>query len=276
MGGAAARWEAALAEWAWPPAIRAAAPADPWSLGPEELDGQRRRTSDHLSPADVAAREALPRRGTVLDVGCGTGASSAPLRQLASRVTGVDQSGAMLEAFADRIGEDPGLLRRLVGGAPAVRTVRGVWPEVAGEVEVADVVVAHNVLYNVTNDVAGFVTALSDHARHTVVVALTARHPLHWVNPYAEALHGIRRPSEPTADLAADVVRETTGATPTLLTWTEQVEPPPDTGAFLRVIARRSCARPDQHDELRTILHRIPPPTTRGMAAVVWPGAAAA
>lgn len=272
MGGAAARWEAALAEWAWPPAIRAAAPADPWSLGPDELDGQRRRTSDHLSPADVAAREALPRRGTVLDVGCGTGASSAPLRQLASRVTGVDQSGAMLEAFAARTEEDPGLLRRLAGGAPAVRTVQGVWPDVAGEVEAADVVVAHNVLYNVTSDVAGFVTALTDHAGHRVVLALTARHPLHWVNPYAEALHGIRRPSEPTADLAADVVRESTGATPMLLTWNEQVEPPPDAEAFLRVVARRSCARPDQLDELRTILHRIPPPTTREMAALVWPG----
>jgi SAM-dependent methyltransferase len=275
MDGAAARWEAALAEWAWPPPIRAAAPADPWSLGPEELDGQRRRASDHLSPADVAAREELPRRGTVLDVGCGTGASSAPLRQLASRVTGVDQSRAMLGAFADRMGAKPGLLRRLVGGAPDVRTVQGVWPDVAGEVEPADVVVAHNVLYNVTSDVAGFVAALTEHARHLVVVALTARHPLHWVNPYAEALHGIRRPSEPTADLAADVVRETTGATPTMLAWTEQVEPPPDPEAFLRVVARRSCARSDQLDELRTILHRIPPPTTREMAAIVWPGTAA-
>ncbi len=275
MGGAATRWEAALAEWAWPQEIRAAAPADPWSLGPEELDGQRRRTSDHLSPADVAASEALPRCGTVLDVGCGTGASSTPLRQGASRVTGVDQSAAMLEAFADRIGEDPGLLRRLAGGAPDVRTVRGVWPDVAGEVEVADVVVAHNVLYNVTSNVARFVRAVTDHARHTVVMALTVRHPLHWVNPYAEALHGIRRPSEPTAEWAADVVRETAGASPTFLAWSEQVEAPPDQEAFLHVLARRTCARPDQLDELRAILRRIPPPTTREMAALVWAGAAA-
>lgn len=273
MGGAAARWEAALAEWAWPEEIRAAAPADPWSLGPDELDGQRRRTSDHLSPADVAAREALPRRGTVLDVGCGTGASSVPLRRLAARVTGVDQRGAMLEAFADRIAEEPGLLRRLAGGAPEVRSVQGSWPEVAGEVEPADVAVAHNVLYNVTSDVTGFVTALTDHARQRVVMALTARHPLHWINPYAEALHGIRRPSEPTADLAADVVREATGIVPTVLTWSDQVEPPPDHEAFVRTLARRSCARPDQLDDLRTILRRIPPPTTREMAALVWPGA---
>ncbi len=274
MGGAARRWEAALAEWAWPEAIRAAAPAAPWSLGPEELDGQRRRTPDHPSPADVAAREALPRRGTVLDVGCGTGVSSAPLRRLAWRVTGVDQSATMLEAFTDRSSQEPGLLRRLAGGIPDVRTVQGEWPDVAGEVEAADVVVAHNVLYNVTSDVAGFVAALTDHAGQLVVMALTARHPLHWVNPYAEALHGIRRPSEPTAALAADVVRETTGATPTFLTWSDQVEPPEDPEAFLRVVARRSCARPDQLDELRTILHRVPPPTTREMAALVWPGAA--
>lgn len=274
MGDAAARWEAALAEWAWPDEIRAAASADPWSLGPEELDGQRRPTTDHRSPADVAASQALPRRGTVLDVGCGTGASSAPLRPTAAHVTGVDTDARMLEVFATRTSARPSLLRRLAGGAPTVRTVQGRWPDVADEVDAADVVVAHNVLYNVTSDVDAFVRALTDHARRTVVVALTARHPLHWVNPYGEALHGIRRPSEPTADLAADVVRECIGTPPTFLTWSDRVEPPADDEAFLRVVARRSCARPDQLDELRTILRRVPAPTTRQMSALVWPGSA--
>lgn len=181
----------------------------------------------------------------------------------------------MLAAFAERTSEPVGPWQRITGRTPEVRTVHGPWPDVADEVDVADVVVAHNVLYNVTSDVDGFVRALGDHARRRVVMALTARHPLHWVNPYAEALHGIRRPSEPTADLAADVVREATGATPTLLTWHDRVEPPQDPEAFLRVVARRSCARPDQLDELRTILHRIPPPTTREMAALVWRGSAA-
>lgn len=272
MGSAARRWERALASWAWPEEVRAAAPADPWSLGPDELDGQRRSMTKHDSPADVAALEALPRRGTVLDVGCGTGASSAPLRQAARSVTGVDPRPEMLEVFATRTAEEPSLLRRVAGGAPEVRTVAGRWPDVAASVAAADVVLAHNVLYDVGAAVDEFVAALHGHARLRVVVALTARHPLHWVNPYAEALHGIRRPSEPTADLAADLVREVTGRTPTRLTWTEEVAPPPDTEAFLLMLARRVCARPDQHDRLRDLLHRMPPPTTRDMAALVWAG----
>lgn len=272
MGSAARRWEQALAAWAWPEEIRAAAPADPWSLGPEELDGQRRTTRGHDSPADIAALDALPRRGTVLDVGCGTGASSASLRRTASRITGVDPRVEMLEVFAERTGEQPGLLRRIAGGVPDVRTVRGRWPDVASSVEAADVVLAHNVLYDVGDGVDEFVATLHEHARVRVVVALTARHPLHWVNPYAEALHGIRRPSEPTADLAADLVREATGERPTHLTWSEEVAPPEDDDAFLRLLARRTCARPEQHDHLRDLLGRMPPPRVREMAALVWPG----
>lgn len=273
---AARRWEQALSAWAWPDRIRAAAPADPWRLGPDELDGQRRHANDHDSPADIAALDALPRRGTVLDVGCGTGASSAPLRRAAGRITGVDPRADMLEVFASRTGEDPGLLRRIAGGVPEVRVVEGRWPDVQEEVGTADVVLAHNVLYDVGHGVDAFVTALHRHARHRVVLALTARHPLHWVNPYAEALHGIRRPAEPTADLAADLVREVTGATPDYLTWTTEVEPPEDQEAFVRLVARRICARPEQRDEVRALLHRIPPPASRSMAALVWDGGAAA
>ncbi|MDZ7790089.1 MAG: hypothetical protein U5L08_06260 [Xanthomonadales bacterium] len=180
----------------------------------------------------------------------------------------------MLAVFAERTAEEPGLLRRIAGGAPAVRTVHGRWPDVAGSVGVADVVLAHNVLYDVGERVEEFVAALHDHARVRVVVALTVRHPLHWVNPYAEALHGIRRPSEPTADLAADLVREVTGVTPTYLTWAQQVEPPVDHEAFVRMLARRTCARPAQHDQLRDLVQRMPPPMTREMAALVWPGGA--
>lgn len=274
MGSVARRWEQALAAWAWPEGIRAAAPADPWSLGPDELDGQRRTTHAHESPADVAALDGLPRRGAVLDVGCGTGASSAPLRRAADRITGVDPRAEMLEVFAARTGERPGLLGRIAGGTPDVHTVCGRWPDVASSVDPADVVLAHNVLYDVGEAVDEFVAALHDHARRRVVVALTARHPLHWVNPYAEALHGIRRPSEPTADVAADLVREVTGATPTYLTWSEEVAPPEDAEAFLRMLARRVCARPEQHDHLRDLLARMPPPGTRDMAALVWSGGA--
>ena len=266
---AAQRWEAALAAWAWPEEIREAAPADPWRLDPSELAGRIRPTRQRATPADVAAQDALPRRGTVLDVGCGTGASSASLRSRASRITGVDPRPEMLARFT-AVDDDPGLLDRLTGGRPDLVTVQGRWPDVAAEVEPADLVLAHNVLYDVTSDVAAFVTALHEHARRRVVVALTVRHPLHWVNPYAEAVHGIRRPAEPTAATAADLVREATGTVPSYLTWTEDVQPPTEDEALLQLVARRACVRPEQLDDLRDVLERVPVPTTREMAALVW------
>lgn len=266
---AARRWEAALAAWAWPAAIRDAAPADPWRLDPRELSDRAGAAARAPTPADEAALDGLPRRGTVLDVGCGTGASSALLRARAGRVTGVDARLAMLEAFAAP-DSDPGLLRRITGNRPEIVTVQGRWPDVADEVEPADVVVAHNVLYNVTSGVDAFVAALHEHAARRVVVALTARHPLHWVNPYAEAVHGIRRPAEPTAGVAADVVREVTGIAPAYLTWTSEVGRPVDDEALLALVARRACVRPEQLDDLRDALARVPVPTTRAMVALVW------
>lgn len=267
---AAQRWEAALAAWAWPEAIRAAAPADPWRLDPAELSSRGGGSRDHDSPADVAALEALPRRGAVLDVGCGTGGTSAPLRAHAGTLTGVDPRPAMLEHFAAAADERPGLLQRLTGSAPEVVTVEGRWPDVADTVPPADVVVSGNVLYDVTDGVEAFVAALHQHARQRVVVTLTARHPLHWVNPYAEAVHGIRRPAEPTAEVAADVVREVTGTSPRFVTWTEYREPVGDDEEVLRLVARRACVREEQLDDLRAVLARLPVPTSRAMAALVW------
>lgn len=266
-------WEAALARWAWPEAILAAAPSDPWQLTPQELQAHRRTDRDGPTPADVAALDALPRRGSVLDVGCGPGGSSAALRRQASLLTGVDTRPAMLDAFREASSTRPGLVQRLTGGAPEVVTVEGRWPDVADEVTVHDVVVCHNVLYDVGREVGAFITALTDKARHTVVLSLTDRHPLHWLNPYAEMLHGITRPADPDASLAAEVVREVTGHAPTLLTWTEQLDPPQDSGAFERMVARRCCVGEERLDDVGLALHRVPPPGQRRMAALVWSGA---
>ena len=267
---AARRWEAALAAWGWPEAIREAAPDDPWRLAPEELERHREADSDEPTPADEAALTGLPRGGRVLDVGCGTGASSARLRDRAGVVVGVDPREEMLEAFRNRAPADDGVLRRLVRSSAEIETVVGRWPDVAEEVGPADVVLAHNVLYDVTSRVDAFVAALHDHARRRVVIALTVRHPLHWVNPYAEAVHGIRRPAEPTAAVAADVVREVTGTTPDYVTWTRPLQPPEDEEELVRLVARRACVRDEQLDDLRDVLERVPPPSTREMAALVW------
>ena len=97
---AADRWREALLAWAIPDEILAAAPETPYGF-PAELF--RRRTENAIqrdpTPTTMRALEALPDRGTVLDVGVGSGATSLPLASRASRITGADESEGMLESF---------------------------------------------------------------------------------------------------------------------------------------------------------------------------------
>jgi hypothetical protein len=83
-------------------------------------------------------------------------------------------------------------------GVPA-SGVEGHWPEVAGRVDPADVVVCHHVLYNVA-DLAPFADALTGHARRRVVAELTERHPLAGLAPLWRRFHDLDRPNGPTAD----------------------------------------------------------------------------
>lgn len=269
VGDAATQWAEALAAWALPQELLDAAPSDPWSLDPGAFAERARSARQRSTPADEAAQDALPRRGTVLDVGCGAGAASAPLWAAAAAVVGVDGSADMLAALQDLAGERGGGLARL-RRQPQVSTVRGRWPDVADRVPVADVVVCHDVLYNVGDDVATFVGELAAHARARVVVVLPERHPRSWLTPYFEQLHGLSRPSRPSADLAADVVRDT-GGRPEVLRWTTTHDHPGGE-ALVRRVAAATCVGPDRLDDVRAALGRTPPPTTRAMVGLVWDG----
>ena len=148
------------------------------------------------------AAEALPHRGSILDVGCGAGATSLPLAGRLGRLVGVDGQSDMLAAF----------LEAAATAGVAAKTVHGAWPEVASEAAAADVVVCGHVLYNVA-DLGPFVQELMRHARRRVVLEITASHPLTWMGDLWQRFHGLERPSEPTADDAAAAIRET-GADP--------------------------------------------------------------
>src|SRR5581483_5660559 len=113
------------------------------------------------------ALEALPDKGSVLDVGCGGGSASLALVPPAGLITGVDASRDMLTEYA------AGAAQRGV----AHHEVEGTWPDIEDRVDPHDVVVCHHVLYNVA-DLAPFVRALTDKARQRVVVELTDKHPL--------------------------------------------------------------------------------------------------
>ena len=137
------------------------------------------------------------RRGTALDIGVGGGAMSLPLAPRVGSIVGVDQQQDMLDVFranAAAVGVD-------------ASTVIGAWPDVANEVEVADLVVVGHVVYNVA-ELEPFVRALDAHARCRVVLELTETHPLEWMRDLWMRFHGLERPTGPTADDVLAVLAE--------------------------------------------------------------------
>jgi SAM-dependent methyltransferase len=187
------RWRGLLEGWAIPEEILAAAPESPWGFPVGLFRSRARRAGSRpATPSTLEAARHLPDGGTVLDVGAGGGAASLPLAGTAGRLVGVDESAGMVASFLAAAGQR---------GVPA-EGVEGRWPEVAGRVGPADVVVCHHVLYNVA-DLAPFADALTGHARHRVVVELTDRHPLVGLGPLWRRFHDLERPTGPSADDAA-------------------------------------------------------------------------
>ncbi|MEO8476119.1 MAG: methyltransferase domain-containing protein [Actinomycetota bacterium] len=182
-------WSAALRAWAIPESILAAAPESPYGF-PSELFARRAEDAaaqTEVTPTTREALEALPLGGDVLDVGVGGGATSIPLAVRAGRIAGVDESPLLLASFRDAAA---------TAGVESVG-VLGTWPEVAGRVPIADIVVCGHVLYNV-RDPELFVRELEAHASRRVVLELTDRHPLAWMHDLWETFHGLPRPEGPT------------------------------------------------------------------------------
>jgi SAM-dependent methyltransferase len=208
----------------------------------------------------------------VLDVGAGAGAASLPLAPWASAVTAVDVKVEMLDAFAAVAGDV---------GVP-VRAVPGRWPDVAAEVAAADVVVCHQVLYNVP-DLEPFVMALTGHARRRVVVELTPRHPLTTLNPLWRRLHALDRPERPTAEDALAALRAI-GLEPRVRHWQRPVQPDYDSFEdMVETTRRRLCLpaarRPEVDRALRELgvdpdTRRYLGPPERELVTVRWQGTA--
>jgi Methyltransferase domain len=255
------RWAAALRLWAIPDDLVAAAAETPYFFSPAVFsaaaDAALDRSDDTVS--DAVAKEALPEGGAVLDVGVGAGAAS--LRLPAGHLIGVDPAAELLEAFTARAA------RRSIRST----AIQGTWPDVESRTPTADIAVCHHVVYNVA-DLAGFATALTAHAERRVVIELTAVHPMTWLAPCWDALHGLRQPDRPTAD---DAVALLTGLGLDVhqQRWRRAVQMigENDADAVAR-IARRLCLPADRHDELARVLARDPPPTERDVVTLWWEG----
>ena len=248
MSVALDRWEAALRARAIPQRILDAAPESPWGF-PSESFRRRAATAVAATEETVTTRRAaerLPEEGTVLDVGVGGGATSLPLAARAVRIVGVDEQADMLEAFTRAA--------RAAGVEPL--TVLGRWPDVADGVAGADVVVSGHTAYNVA-DLGPFARALDTHARKRVVLELTDRHPLGWMQDLWRRFHGITIANEPGADLATEALAELGFSTHRE---DREVADDPSAGGFERrdaavaFVRRRLCLTPDRDAEVAEAL----------------------
>jgi len=254
------RWRELLRGSAVPQEIIDASPEPDVALEPGRFRWKPEEDARQpVRPSRRRALEALPEGGSVLDVGVGGGASSLGLVPKPGLIVGVDPLEGMLESF-QASARDAGVVARAVLGS---------WPEVAPEVDAADVAVCHHALYRVT-EVEDFVGALTDHARRRVVLEVSDRSPLSALDPLWKAFHGLERPDWSVADeLHAVLVAMDLG-----VEREDMVLPPraqevtPELVAFSR---RRLHVGPERDAEIEQWLRNREPGEHR-VVALWWPG----
>ncbi len=248
-------WARLLATWAIPQDILDQGQTSPW-IHPPILFQVPAEIS--ATPSHARALEALPKAGTVLDVGCGGGIAAFALTPSASHVMGVDHQPEMLAMFADNA-RQRGL---------TCETFAGFWPQVADQVPVADVVVSHHVAYNVA-DIGPFLRALNSHARFRVVIEIPTRHPLSNMSAAWKYFWNLERPTQPTAENLVDVLKEI-GIDAHVAKWTgpmrDQIDLEQD-AEFTRI---RLCLSPDRLPAVREFLRANPLPRQREIATIWW------
>lgn len=255
LTNAADQWTSELAGWEIPAHILESAPRRPFVF-PSEMFAPPPAGQFPLSIGGERAAEALGDGGTVLDVGCGGGAAGFALVPPATALIGTDRQADMTAAFAATAAKR---------GVPC-ETVTGSWPEIAGSVPTADIVVSNNVLYNVP-DLLSFAKAAHAHARRRVVFEITADHPQTNRAPMWKHFWGIDRPSGPTAFLAAAVLSEAGFDVQVELsnaTERDAKRAAPVTAAFW---TRQCCLPADREPEVVEFTDITPFPTER---VVIW------
>lgn len=243
---------------ALPAEILAQAPDSPHGFDVDMFARIADEAAARDTPSRQAALAALPDQGSVLDVGSGAGAAALQLVPPAAMLFGVDEDPEMLGALGERA-EARGV---------AHAEIVGRWPAVAHRAPTADVVVCYHVLYDVP-DVVPFVDALSAHARHRVVLELTAEHPLAWLRPYWRELHGYDRPPGPTADEVITVLSEL-GHDVEVTRWEQPARSQRTPDERLAFVRQRLAVGADRDPEVRELLDRHPPPEQRATVTLAW------
>ena len=242
-----------LANWAIPQAILNQAPEDPW-IHPPVMFQVPAEISDSIS--HQRAREAVPIGGTVLDVGCGGGIAAFALTPPTSHVIGVDHQGEMLEMFAENA--------RARGVSAEV--FEGFWPAVAGGVPIADVGVAHHVVYNVPA-IENFLIAMNDHATRRVVLELPQLHPLAIASPLWKHFWNLDRPVDPTPTDLVAVLKEL-GFNAHLELWNGAMRSEVNIEQAAHFSRIRLCLPEIREGEVLEFLQKQPPIESRSLATI--------
>lgn len=248
-------WREKLESWAIPQEIIEIAPESPW-IHPAVLF-QIRQLID-LTPSHRRAFEALPVNGSILDIGCGGGIGAFAMGDKAGKVIGVDHQSQMLEMFTANARE-----RHIESVVH-----EGFWPAIADQVEIADVVIAHHVVYNV-GDIVPFLLAMNSHARKRVVIEMPQHHPLSNLSDAWKFFWNLERPNKPTPKDLLNVLHEI-GISAHLEMWAGNMRAESELEQAVEFTRIRLCLPASRDDEVREFLIKHPQPTTRELATIWW------
>lgn len=248
-------WAHSLAKWAIPQEILDQAQTIPW-IHPPILFQIPQKIDVTISHS--RALEALADHGSVLDVGCGGGIATFALTPPATHVIGVDHQSEMLEMFVENA-------KRY---GVTYEIFEGFWPQVAGVVPVADVVVCHHVVYNVA-EIGPFLLALNSHARRRVVIEMPTRHPLSNISDAWKYFWNLDRPTEPTSEDLLEVLKEI-GISPSVQYWSGPMSDRSDIDQDAEFLRIRLCLPPERLSEVREYLLANSSPRAREIATIWW------
>ncbi|MCX6439936.1 MAG: methyltransferase domain-containing protein [Actinobacteria bacterium] len=248
-------WREKLESWAIPLEIIDQAPESPWIHPPALFQVPK---IIEMSPSHDKAFRALPDNGSFLDIGCGGGIAAFAMGKKAGRVIGIDHQRQILEMFSEN---------------SQVRNIdsvvhEGFWPAIANEVEVADVVAAHHVVYNVL-DIVPFISAMNTHARKRVVIEMPQNHPLSNLNSAWKHFWDLERPIKPTPKDLLNVLNEM-GISARLELWEGQMRADRDLEQAVEFTRIRLCLPRSRDGEVRDFLISNPQPETRKLATIWW------
>ncbi len=248
-------WRANLSRWAIPQEILDQAPEDPW-IHPPALFQIPEHISDSISHA--RAREVLHLGASVLDIGCGGGIAAFALTPPATHVIGVDHQPEMLEMFTANA-----KAREVTS-----EVFEGFWPALSPQVPIADVAVAHHVVYNV-HEIEDFLIAMDSHATKRVVLELPQRHPLSTSAPLWKHFWNLDRPNDPTPEQLMDVLGEL-GIKAHLELWSGPMRAESSLEELAHYSRIRLCLPASKESELLEFLLEQPPVKERQLATIWW------